>query len=79
MRSRLRWSQRLERAEIQKLLDQCNALRDDVMQLSHKERFVQASAGKKADEPASERERRQALLDRSFVFEGVFGENPKLL
>jgi transcriptional regulator with GAF, ATPase, and Fis domain len=79
IRSRLRWSQRMERAEIQRLLDQCNALREDVMQLSHKERFVQASAGKKADEPASERERRQALLDRSFVFEGVFGENPKLL
>ena len=79
IRSRLRWSQRMERAEIQKLLDQCNALRDDVMQLSHKERFVQASAGKKAEAPASERERRQALLDRSFVFEGVFGENPKLL
>ncbi|MEA3411586.1 MAG: sigma-54 dependent transcriptional regulator [Pseudomonadota bacterium] len=79
MRARLRWAQRMERAEIQKLLLQCNALRDDVMQLSHKERFVQASTGQKAEPPATEKQRRQALLDRSFVFEGVFGENPKLL
>lgn len=79
MRSRLRWAQRMERGDVQKLLDQCNALRDDVMQLSHKERFVQASTGKREKAPASEKDRRQALLDRSFVFEGVFGENPKLL
>ncbi len=78
-RSTLRWAPRLERPEIQKLLDQCNSLRDEIMQLSHRERFVAASAAKPAATSASEAERRQALLERSFVFEGVFGENPKLL
>jgi transcriptional regulator with GAF, ATPase, and Fis domain len=48
------------------------------MQLSHKERFVQAVA-----EPArvelSRGARREALLARSFIFEGTFGDNPQLL
>jgi transcriptional regulator with GAF, ATPase, and Fis domain len=77
--STLRWAAKLERPEIQKLLNQCNTLRDEVMQLSHKERFVQASATTKTKKQANDAERRQALVDRSFVFEGVFGENPKLL
>jgi DNA-binding NtrC family response regulator len=80
LRSTLRWSSRLERAEIEKLLRQSNALRDEVMQLSHKERFVKAAA---SAEPAAAvqapGQRRQALLERSFVFEGTFGDNPKLL
>jgi transcriptional regulator with GAF, ATPase, and Fis domain len=86
-RSMLRWSSKLERADIEKLLRQANALRDEVMQLSHKERFVQAASterevvagtGDKLPEPVMG-ERRQALLERSFVFEGTFGDNPKLL
>jgi transcriptional regulator with GAF, ATPase, and Fis domain len=77
--STLRWAARLERPEIQKLLSQCNSLRDEVMQLSHKERFVQASSRAATKKNASDAERRQALVDRSFVFEGVFGENPRLL
>ncbi|MCM2338542.1 MAG: sigma 54-interacting transcriptional regulator [Lysobacter sp.] len=79
LRSTLRWSSRLERAEIEKLLRQANALRDEVLHLSHKERFIKAAA---ADAPAVEQApgaRRQALLDRSFVFEGAFGDNPRLL
>jgi transcriptional regulator with GAF, ATPase, and Fis domain len=78
LRSMLRWSSRLERADIEKVLRQASALRDEVMQLSHKERFVQAVA-----EPVrvelSRGQRRQALLARSFIFEGTFGDNPKLL
>lgn len=90
MRSMLRWATRMERPDIDKLLRQANTLRDEVMQLSHKERFVQAmgadtvaerraesAAAPFADLPAGER--RQALLARSFVFEGTFGDNPKLL
>lgn len=78
LRSTLRWSSTLQRPEIEKLLRQANALRDEVMQLSHKERFVQAvSAEPAADQSVGER--RQALLARSFVFEGTFGDNPKLL
>ena len=89
LRSTLRLTSRLERPEIQKLLKQCNALRDEVMLLSRKERFTQAAAAqqpavmdstsKKSSAKVSAAQRRQALIDRSFVFEGVFGESPKLL
>ena len=89
LRSTLRWASKLERPEIQKLLKQCNEIRDEVMQLSRTERFVQASAATEtpAEQPVSSkpktrqsnRERRQALVDRNFLFEGVFGDSPKLL
>jgi len=84
LRSTLRWANSLDRAEIEKLLRQANAVRDEVMQLSHKERFIQA-LGSQSGEPAEEKpgqtpgERKQALLARSFVFEGTFGDNPRLL
>lgn len=78
LRSTLRWATSLQRPDIEKLLRQANTLRDEVMQLSHKERFVQAVS---AAPPAGQSpgERRLALLARSFVFEGTFGDNPKLL
>ncbi|KLU24274.1 transcriptional regulator [Caballeronia mineralivorans PML1(12)] len=79
LRSTLRWSSRMERPEIEKLLRQASVLRDDVMQLSHRERFVQAAVSEPQHVPGSPRERREALLARSFVFEGTFGDNPKLL
>ena len=90
MRSTLRWATRLERPDVEKLLRQANVLRDEVMRLSHKERFVHAidmerrldGAGEPVVEPPvalTTGERRQALLARSFVFEGTFGDNPKLL
>ncbi|MES2150723.1 MAG: sigma-54 dependent transcriptional regulator [Pseudomonadota bacterium] len=78
LRSTLRWSATLTRPDIDKLLRQANTLRDEVMQLSHTERFVNAVS---AAPPAglAPGQRRQALLARSFVFEGTFGDNPKLL
>jgi transcriptional regulator with GAF, ATPase, and Fis domain len=79
LRSTLRWASKLERPEIEKLLRQSGALRDEVMQLSHKERFVQAASAEMPPLAQSPGERRQGLLDRSFVFEGTFGDNPKLL
>lgn len=79
LRSTLRWASKLERPQIQKLLDQSNALRDEVMKLSHAERFVKASAVEKSPARLSAAQRRNALMERSFVFEGVFGESPKLL
>jgi transcriptional regulator with GAF, ATPase, and Fis domain len=79
MRSMLRWASALDRPQIQKLLKQTNALRDEVMQLSHKERFVTATAEGAKAKKRSTAQRRQALIDRSFVFEGVFGESQKLL
>jgi DNA-binding NtrC family response regulator len=79
LRSTLRWAVRLERADIEKLLRQSHALRDEVMQLSHKERFVTAAAAEPARTDQSPGARRKALLDRSFVFEGTFGDNADLL
>ncbi|WP_429258707.1 sigma-54 interaction domain-containing protein [Paraburkholderia sp. GAS334] len=79
LRSTLRWSSRLERADIEKLLRQANTLRDEVMQLSHKERFVQAAVAEPVRVDQSRQARRQALLERSFIFEGTFGDNPRLL
>jgi transcriptional regulator with GAF, ATPase, and Fis domain len=79
LRSTLRWAAKLERPEIEKLLRQSNGLRDEVLQLSHKERFVTAAAAESTRVDRSPGQRRQALLSRSFVFEGTFGDNPKLL
>jgi DNA-binding NtrC family response regulator len=79
LRSALRWASKLERPDIEKLLRQASALRDEVMQLSHQERFVKAAAAEPARRDLSPRQRREALIERSFVFEGAFGDNPKLL
>jgi DNA-binding NtrC family response regulator len=79
LRSVLRWATKLDRPDIEKLLLQAGALRDEVMQLSHKERFVNAAAAEPTRSDLSRRQRRKALIDRSFVFEGAFGDNPKLL
>lgn len=79
LRSTLRWATEFERSQIENLLRQCNEVRDGVMKLSHTERFVQASETEPSPPNKSRSERRQALLERDFVFEGVFGESPKLL
>jgi transcriptional regulator with GAF, ATPase, and Fis domain len=78
MRSSLRWPQSLDRSQIQKLFNQTNTLRDEVMRLSRTERFLTAKS--RAKEPKQTlADRRKALLDRQFQFEGVFGDNHKLL
>jgi DNA-binding NtrC family response regulator len=79
LRSALRWAAKLERPDIEKLLRQAGALRDEVMQLSHKERFVNAAAAEPTRGDLSRRQRRKELIERSFIFEGAFGDNPKLL
>jgi DNA-binding NtrC family response regulator len=79
LRSALRWAAKLDRPDIEKLLRQAGALRDEVMQLSHKERFVNAAAAEPTRSDLSRRQRRKALIERSFIFEGAFGDNPKLL
>jgi len=79
LRSALRWAPTLARPDIEKLLRQANALRDEVMQLSHKERFVEAAAAAPQHVERAPGARRRALLERSFVFEGTFGDNPQLL
>jgi transcriptional regulator with GAF, ATPase, and Fis domain len=79
LRSALRWASKLDRPDIEKLLRQAGALRDEVMQLSHKERFINAAAAEPTRSDLSRRQRRRALIERSFIFEGAFGDNPKLL
>jgi len=79
LRAPLRWASQLDRPDIEKLLRQAAALRDEVMQLSHMERFVHAAAAEPTRSDLSRSQRRQALIERSFVFEGTFGDNPKLL
>jgi DNA-binding NtrC family response regulator len=79
LRSALRWAAKLDRPDIEKLLLQVGTLRDEVMQLSHKERFVSAAAAVATRSDLSRRQRREALIERSFIFEGAFGDNPKLL
>lgn len=81
VRNKLRWAARLERSEIEDLLEHCTELKDDIMLLSRKSRdgaFEPVSAGHESGiEPG--KSRRQSLLERDFKFEGVFGDSPKLL
>ena len=86
LRSTLRWATRLDRPDIEKLQRQASVLRDEMLQLSHRSRFLQVAGSapapldhRHAVRIVSPQNRRQALLDRSFVFEGTFGDNPKLL
>jgi len=79
LRTALRWPQSLDRNQIQKLFNQTNTLRDEVMRLSHTERFVSAKVSTVPREKQSLSERRQALLDRQFQFDGVFGDSRKLI
>jgi transcriptional regulator with GAF, ATPase, and Fis domain len=79
LRSTLRWASRLERPEIEKLLRQSSALRDEVLQLSHRERFIKAAATDPPPPNRSGQDRRQGLIERRFAFEGTFGDNPELL
>ena len=74
LRSTLRWASKLDRPEIEKLLRQAGALRDEVMQRSHKERFVSAAAAEPERSDLSRCQRREALIERSFIFEGAFGD-----
>jgi transcriptional regulator with GAF, ATPase, and Fis domain len=79
LRSALRWASRLERPDIERLLRQAGTLRDEVLQISHQERFIRAAASEPSGLNRSMRQRREALIARSFVFEGAFGDSPKLL
>jgi transcriptional regulator with GAF, ATPase, and Fis domain len=77
LRSTLRWAQHLDRSQIQKLLNQSTALREEVLRLSHTERFVRATAAPAQKQSVAQR--RKALLERDFQFGGVFGDSPRLI
>lgn len=77
LRSTLRWAQTLDRAQIQKLLNQCTTMREEVLRLSHTERFVKASSSTPRNQSIAQR--RHALMERDFQFDGVFGDSPRLI
>ena len=81
LRSQLRWSNRLDRADISKLFRQCNELRGELIGLSRMERLSKSSehTAVKPESQSSPFQRRQALIERDFLFEGIFGEHPQLL
>ena len=79
IRTALRWQQKLERPQIDKLLSQCTSLREEVLRISHTERFIKASVQVRGKGKRSLAQRRKDLLERDFLFEGVFGESRQLL
>lgn len=79
MRSSLRWPQSLSRPQIEKLLRQTGTLREEVLKLSRTERLVRAKTTNPLPETQTVKERRAALLDRDFQFDGVFGDSPRLI
>lgn len=89
LRASLRWAAKTNEVDVAKLLKQCNELRDEAVNQLRKDRMVSATEGdddkpeplrKPADEKkTSAAERRKALDERQFVFEGVFGDSPELL
>jgi transcriptional regulator with GAF, ATPase, and Fis domain len=81
LRSGMRWLKGLDAAEKQKLLSQVNALRSEVMILSRHERLrdeSESDAQQKSNQKTTLK-RREDLIERNFVFEGVFGESHELL
>ncbi|MFK7913419.1 MAG: sigma-54 interaction domain-containing protein [Pseudomonadales bacterium] len=79
MRSSLRWPQSLARPQIEKLLRQTGTLRDEVLKLSRTERLAATRGTPSTSIGATVRQRREALLERDFQFDGVFGDSPKLI
>ncbi len=76
LRSTLRWSSRWSGPKSRSCSGRRASLRDEVMQLSHKERFVQAAVAEPRRVERSPRERREALLARSFIFRRYFRRQP---
>ena len=87
LRSSVRFTPELTSDTKQALSRQIGELREELMLLSRKERaettplLNKARAQSKMVDPVSRTatDRRESLLERNFVFEGVFGDSPKLL
>jgi transcriptional regulator with GAF, ATPase, and Fis domain len=79
VRSGLRWATTLDRPGISRILHQVNKLRSEILTHARAEKIKANKSEKQSKAHQAAKKRHQALLDRNFVFEGVFGENPKLL
>lgn len=81
LRSSLRWVKGVDAPEKQRLLNQVNSLRSEIMILSRHERLRDAKSTQTQENSHEKttKKRREDLIERSFVFEGVFGESHDLL
>lgn len=79
IRSSIRWKKSLAAHEIQVLLRQIASLRGDIHRLSTVKRIERSAKLQEEEKRVSLLERKEGLLQRKFIFEGIFGENPKLL
>lgn len=79
LRSGLQWRNTLDKAGIQKVLRQVLSLREDLLYISKIDRYKKKAEQLREKEVIPYKARKEQLLERNFVFEGIFGENPKLL
>lgn len=87
LRSSIRFTPGLKADQKQALSRQVSELREELMLLSRRERAettpllnkARAQSKTPTVSSASSSQRRESLLERDFVFEGVFGDSPKLL
>ena len=88
LRASLRWSAKTNEVDVAKLLKQCNELRDEAVNQLRRDRMLAATDGgetrpeplrKSTGTAKSTADRRKALDERQFVFEGVFGDSAELL
>lgn len=79
MRSRLRLSTRLEQADIKKLLDEFNELRNNIMLLSRRERLEKAARPAEEKASSSVTGRAKNVDKHDLGFEGVLGDSPGIL
>jgi len=79
IRSSLRWKSHIDWDGIQKIIRQMNELREEMLLSSGAERYSQKLSGINSRTAMTTAQRKQGFKDRSFVFDGVFGDNVKLL
>lgn len=81
VRTNLRWTTKLDKSGIQKILVQLNQVRNELLLLSRQEKIKSNTSYKEADSPQHQEasRRKKELEETDFSFTGVFGENPQLL
>lgn len=93
IRTAIRWNQNLPDKERSAIMKQMSGLREQFITLSRRERFAGAADGqaeveaispegvsvRKKKAASSIKQRREALLQDDFVFDGVLGDSPALI
>ncbi len=77
LRASLRLRHSLGDNDIKRLQVQISQIRNDLLLMTRTTRYKKTSSESKKEQQPTER--RKALLERNFTFEGVFGDNPQLL